>query len=54
MTKDPIVAAVRRRREALLRRCGYDLKKLAQYLRQQRHKTGLTIVHKKVKRTRPA
>jgi hypothetical protein len=53
MSKDPIVAEVRRVREAMFRRCDYDLKELGRYLEARRKQTRLKTVRRNTKRTRP-
>ncbi len=50
MIKDPIVAEVRKTREAIFRKCGYDLKRLGKYLERRRKEIGLKTVRRTAKR----
>jgi hypothetical protein len=40
MTGDPIVEEVRKARDEIFRRCGYDLEKLGKYLKRTRKGKG--------------
>lgn len=44
MREDPVVKEVRKHRDALARRFGYDIKAIAEYLRSQEKESGHPIV----------
>ena len=54
MGDDPIVAEVRRTREAYAKRCNYDVYAMWRDLKERQHKSGLQGVSLSPKRIRPA